>query len=140
MKQTYYFMAALFALCLVLAAPAAFAQGDESAAGDQPILTIQDAKALDNGAEIAIKVIVTKGLGAGKVAVEDDTGAMRAKVDKDLWPDGKFVTTNILVRSEKKGGGSSPGWTVVLSQSMLPARSLGGMSPEPAPSSRQSFD
>lgn len=91
MKQKYYLVTALFALCLALAAPAAFAQGDESAAGDQPVLTIQDAKALDSGAEIAIKVIVTKGLGAGKVAVEDDTGAMRAKVDKDLWPDGKPV-------------------------------------------------
>ena len=30
MKQTYYFMAALFALCLALAAPAAFAQEGES--------------------------------------------------------------------------------------------------------------
>lgn len=91
MKQKYYFVAALFALCLALAAPAAFAQDGESAAGDQKILTIQEAKALASGAEIAIKVVVTKGLGAGKVAVEDDSGAMRAKVDKSLWPDGKPV-------------------------------------------------
>ena len=90
MKQTYYFMAALFALCLALAAPAAFAQEGESG-GEQQIMTIKEAKALDNGAEIAIMVIVTKGLGAGKVAVEDETGAMRAKVDKDMWPDGKPV-------------------------------------------------
>ena len=91
MKQTYYLMTALFALCLALAAPDVFAQGDESGAGDQTIMTIQEAKAQDNGAEIAIRVVVTKGLGAGKVAVEDDTGVMRAKVDKSLWPDGKPV-------------------------------------------------
>ena len=90
MKQTYYLMAALFALCLALAAPAAFAQEGESG-GEQQIMTVKEAKALDNGAEIAIKVVVTRGLGAGKVAVEDDTGTMRAKVDKSLWPDGKPV-------------------------------------------------
>ena len=90
MKQTYYFMAALFALCLALAAPAAFAQEGECG-GEQQIMTIKEAKALDNGAEIAIKVIVTKRLGTGKAAAEDETGAMRAKVDKDMWPDGKPV-------------------------------------------------
>ena len=89
-KALHWIMAALIALCLALAAPAAFAQEGESG-GEQQIMTIKEAKALDNGAEIAIKVIVTKGLGAGKVAVEDETGAMRAKVDKDMWPDGKPV-------------------------------------------------
>ena len=110
MKRTYYLMAALFALCLALAAPAAFAQDDESGAGDQPIMTIQEAKAQDNGAEIAIRVVVTRGLGAGKVAVEDDTGVMRPKVDKSLWPDGKPVrdgTAVIIYGTLSKRGNSA---------------------------------
>ena len=53
---------------------------------------------------------LTRGLGAGKVAVEDDTGVMRAKVDKSLWPDGKPVrdgTAVIIYGTLSKRGNSA---------------------------------
>ena len=85
MKQASYFVAALFALGVALAAGPAFAQDG----GDQKIMTIQEVRDADNGSEVTFKGKITKELGAGKVALEDETGPIRAKVDKDLWPGGK---------------------------------------------------
>lgn len=97
MKKTYYLVAALFVLCLALSAPVAFAQDDGAAAGGQAVMTIKDAKALDSGAEVVIQGMVTKELGAGKVAVEDGTGVMRVKVEKELWPGGKRAGDGVMV-------------------------------------------
>ena len=85
MKQASYLVAALFALCVALAAGPAFAQDG----GDQKIMTIQEVRGTDNGSEVTFKGKITKELGAGKIGLEDETGPIRAKVEKDLWPGGK---------------------------------------------------
>ena len=85
MKQASYLVAALFALCVALAAGPAFAQDG----GDQKIMTIQEVRDADSGSEVTFKGKITKELGAGKGAWEDETGPIRAKVDKSLWPGGK---------------------------------------------------
>ena len=56
MKQTFYLAAALFALCLALAAGPAFAQDG----GDQKIMTIQEVRGTDNGSEVTFKGKITK--------------------------------------------------------------------------------
>ena len=95
MKQTSYIVAALFALCLALAAPAAFAQ--DSGSADQKIMTIQEVRDMDNGAAVTVQAEITKGLGAGKFALEDSTGPIKVKIDKDLWPDGKPARDGALI-------------------------------------------
>ena len=52
---------------------------------------------MDNGAEVVVQVTITKGLAAGKFAVEDSTGPLRIKVDKALWPDGKPARDGALI-------------------------------------------
>ena len=96
MKQTSYLIAALFALCLALAAPTAFAQ--DSGSTDQKIMTIQEVRDnAANGDKVTIQAQITKGLGAGKVALEDPTGPIKAKIDKSLWPDGKPAGDGALI-------------------------------------------
>ena len=95
MKQTSYFIAALLALCLALAAPTAFAQ--DSGAADQKIMTIREVRDMDNGAKVTVQAQISKGLGAGKFALEDPTGPIKTKIDKSLWPDGKPAGDGVTI-------------------------------------------
>lgn len=95
MKQKFYLIAALFALCMALAAPTAFAQ--DSGSTDQKIMTIQEVRDMDNGAAVTVQAKITRGLGAGKFALEDSTGPIKAKIDKSLWPDGKPARDGALI-------------------------------------------
>lgn len=96
MKQAFYLVAALFILCMAISAQTAFAQ-DSGATTDQKTMTIEEIRALDKGAPVSLQATLSKGLGAGKVALEDPTGAIRAKIDKSLWPDGDKPKDGTLI-------------------------------------------
>lgn len=84
MKHASYFLAALFAIFVVFAVPAAFAQEGDGAATAK-VIPIKEAWNLANKAPVAVEGYITKSLGPGKYTLENEGAFIRVKIDKDTW-------------------------------------------------------
>ena len=97
MKQISYIFTAFLVLCFALSGQA-LAQ-DEAAADDSRLISIHEARTLENKTPVATQGYIVKGLGSHKYMLEDESGSIRVKIEKDVW-EGKPTGETDLITVE----------------------------------------